>query len=195
MSRETGPHWSTYQVLNERAQSDPLVSELEGTRCIYVGDGFVRTNQVYWVAQPLGRHAFTVPESIKSFTPLFEAIGVKDAPDCTDYVDILLDIVGDHCESSTPVAGADRTVYDTCLAAVAAAHEREERGATDLRRLSEAPTILNLAGMARLPDEILLHDSEWYAGFFDGDLDQAPVSAPGRALAAGGGAGGQETQR
>ena len=178
MEHGVAPHRSTYQVLNERAESDPLVSELEGTRCIYVGDGFVRTNQVYWVAQQLGRYAFTVPESIKSFTPLFGAIGVKDAPECSDYVEILLDLVGEHYEGSAAVAGAERTVYDTCLAAIAAAHEREECGDADLRRLAEAPTILNLAGMATLPDEILLHDSEWYAGFFGGELDQALCRLP-----------------
>ena len=174
MEHGIGPHQTTYQVLNERAQaSDPLVSELEGTRCIYDGGGFVRTNQVYWVAQPLGKYAFTVPESIESFTPLFRAIGVKDAPDCADYVDILLDLTVAHFESSTPVEGTERTVYDTCLAAVAEAHAREECGAADLRRLAEAPTVLNLAGMARPPDELLLHDSEWYAGFFGDDLDEA----------------------
>ena len=181
IERGLGPHVSTYQVLNERAQaSDPLVAELEGTRCIYVEnqDRFVRTNQVYWVAQQLGRYAFTVPESIKSFTPLFRAIGVKDAPECSDYVDILIDIVGDHFERSTPVVDADRVIYDTCLAAVAAAHKRKECGAVELQRLREAPTILNLADMATFPDEILLHDSEWHAGFFGVDLDQALARLP-----------------
>ena len=181
MARGAGPHLSTYQVLNERAQaSDPLVAELEGTPCIYVESraGFVRTNQVYWVAQSLGRYAFTVPKSIETFTPLFRAIGVKDAPECSDYVDLLFDLTGAHFERSARVVGTDRTVYDTCLAAVAAAHEREECGAADLRRLAEAPTVLNLAGMATLPDEILLHDSEWHAGFFSGDLDQALCRLP-----------------
>ncbi|MDE0420419.1 MAG: DUF3883 domain-containing protein [Gammaproteobacteria bacterium] len=178
MEKGVAPHRSTYQVLNERAQvSDPLVSELEGTRCIYVEDGFVRTNQVYWVAQQLGRYTFTVPESIKSFTPLFRAIGVKDKPECTDYVEILLDLVGEHYEVSLAVTGGERIVYDTCLSAIAAAYERE-CGDADVRRLAESPTILNLAGMARLPDEILQHDSEWYAGFFGGDLDQALCRLP-----------------
>ena len=179
MEHGVAPHRTTYQVLNERAQvSDPLVSELQRTPCIYVNDGFVRTNQVYWVAQQLGRYAFTVPESIKSFTPLFRAIGVKDAPECSDYVDMLLDLVGEHYEGSLAVTGTERTVYNTCLAAIAAAREREECGDEDLRRLAEGPTILNLAGMATLPDEILLHDSEWYAGFFRGDLDQALCRLP-----------------
>ena len=176
MERGIGPHNSTYQVLNKRAQkSDPLIAELKGTRCIYVENQgkFVRTNQVYWVVQQLRGYAFTIPESIKSFTPLFRAIGVKDAPECSDYVDILLDIAGDHFERSAPVVDADRVIYDTCLAAVAAAHEREECGAAELQRLKEAPTILNLADMATLPDEILLHDSEWYSNFFGGELNRA----------------------
>ena len=133
---------------------------------------------MYWVSQPLGRYAFTIPESIKSFTPLFTAIGVKDTPECADYIDILLDITGAHFESCAPVSGADRTIYDTCLAHVAAAHERDECSPDQLRRLREAPTILNLGGMATHSDEILLHDSEWLAGFFDQELDRALCRLP-----------------
>ena len=182
MKLEVGPHVSTYQVLNERAQADPdtLESTLAGTPCIYVESQgkFVRTNQVYWVSQQLGRYAFTIPESIKSFTPLFKAIGIKDAPECSDYIDILLDITGANFEHSAPVVGADRTIYDTCLANVATAHGREECEPAELRRLREAPTILNLGDMATLPDEILLHDSEWLAEFFDQELDRALCRLP-----------------
>ena len=182
MELKVGPHVSTYQVLNERAQADPdsVVSTLAGTPCIYVESQgkFVRTNQVYWVSQQLGRYAFTIPESIKSFMPLFKAIGIKDAPECSDYIDILLDITGAYLERSAPVAGADRIIYDTCLANVAAAHRREECEPAELRRLREAPTILNLGDMATLPDEILLHDSEWLAGFFDQELDRALCRLP-----------------
>ena len=86
---------------------------------------------------------------------------------------MLLDITGAHFERSEPVAGADRTVYDTCLAYVAGAHGREELESNEIRLLREAPTILNLEGVPTLPDEILLHDSEWFAKFFGRDLDRA----------------------
>ena len=181
METNSGPHVSTYQFLNERAQvSDSLVSTLAGTACIYVeGQGtFVRTNQVYWVSQKLGRYAFTIPARLESFTPLFRAIGVKDAPECSDYIDILLDIVGAHFERCAPVTGANRAIYDTCLANVADAHDREECAPDDLQRLREAPTILNLEGMTTHPDEVLLHDSEWLAKFFDQELDQALCRLP-----------------
>jgi hypothetical protein len=170
------PHVSTYQVLNERAQrSDPLISTLAGSRCIYVESQktFVRPNQLYWSPQQLGRYAFTIPGNLEAFKPLFTAIGVKNAPEGRDYVDILLDIVGEYFEQSKAVAGADRSVYEACLTGVSGADEREEIDAPDIRRLKEAPSILNLMGQPTHPDEVLLQDSEWHAGFFNGELDRA----------------------
>lgn len=170
------PHVSTYQVLNERAQrSDPLIATLAGSRCIYVDSQktFVRPNQLYWVPQQLGRYAYTIPGNYESFKPLFDAIGVKNAPDGRDFVDILLDIVGEYFEQSKQLTGPDRAVYDVCLASVAAAHEHEELTTPDLQRLQEAPIVLNLRGQLTHPDEVLLQDSEWHAGFFGGELDQA----------------------
>lgn len=169
------PHVSTYQVLNERARSDPLISTLVGSRCIYVESqkSFVRPNQLYWSPQQLGRYAFTIPGNLEEFKPLFTAIGVKNTPEGRDYVDILLDIVGEYFEQSKPVAGADRSVYDACLMGVSASDEREEIGAPDIQRLQQAPTIFNLMGQPTYPDEVLLQDSEWHAGFFNGELDRA----------------------
>lgn len=169
------PHVSTYQILNERVRSDPLIPTLAGSRCIYLNSqkAFVRPNQVYWTPQQLGRYAFTIQGDYELFKPLFSALGVKDAPEGRDYVDILLDIVGEYFEQSKPVAGADRSVYDACLMGVSAADEREEIGAPDIRRLQEAPTILNILGQPTHPDEVLLQDSEWHAGFFNGELDRA----------------------
>lgn len=175
MKNGTQPHVSTYQVLNERVHSDLLIPTLAGSRCIYLSSqkAFVRPNQVYWTPQQLGRYAFTIQGDYEVFKPLFSALGVKNAPEGRDYVDILLDIVGEYFEQSKPVAGADRSVYDACLMGVSTADEREEIGAPDIRRLQEAPTILNLLGQPTHPDEVLLQDSEWHAGFFNGELDQA----------------------
>lgn len=170
------PHVLTYQVLNECAQrSDPLISTLAGSRCIYVESQktFVRPNHLYWIPQNLGRYTYTIPGNYESFKPLFDAIGVKNEPDGRDLVDILLDIVGEYFEQSKPLTGPDRAVYDVCLARVSSANEQEELTLPDLKRLREAPTILNLREQLTHPDEVLLQDSEWHAGFFGGELDQA----------------------
>ena len=168
--------FTTYQILNERSKEEgPFISALSGEPFIYIESqkGYIRSNQLFWMPQQLGRYAFTIPGNLEAFKPLFTAIGVKNAPEGRDYVDILLDIVGEYFEQSKPVAGADRSVYDACLIGVAEADEREEIGAPDLRRLQEAPTMLNLMGQPTHPDEVLLQDSEWHAGFFNGELDRA----------------------
>lgn len=170
------PHVSTYQVLNERAQrSDPMIHTLAGSRCIYVESqkSFVRPNQIYWSPPQLGRYAFTIPGNLEAFKPLFTAIGVKNTPEGRDFIDILLDIVGEYFEQSKTVAGADRSVYDVCLMGLEASYEIDKISAPDIRRLQEAPTILNLMGQPTHPDEVLLQDSEWHAGFFNGELDRA----------------------
>jgi hypothetical protein len=170
------PHVSTYQVLNERAQrSDALISTLAGSRCIYVESQkvFVRPNQLYWSPQQLGRYAFTIPGNLETFKPLFTAIGVKNAPDGQDYIDILLDIIGEYFEQSKSLVGADRSVYEACLMGMATSDEREEIDDQYMRRLQEAPTILNLMWQPTHPDEVLLQDSEWHTGFFNGELDRA----------------------
>lgn len=174
--RNVDPHIFTYQILNERAKdSDPDIQRLKNTRCIYVESqkSFVRPNQLYWTAQQLGRFAFSIPANLEGFKPLFSAIGVKNAPDTKDYVDLLLDVVGEYFEQGKPIAGADRGVYEACLNGIATADSEEELGDAELTRLQQSPSILNLLGQATHPDELLLQDSEWHAAFFNGELNRA----------------------
>ena len=89
-----------------------------------------------------------------------------------------MDIVREHHEQSKSIIGKERAVYDACLAGIAVADEQQTLELLDLRRIREAPTILNLRDHLTYPDEILLRDSEWHAGFFDGELDPALCKPP-----------------
>ncbi|NTU73285.1 DUF3883 domain-containing protein [Candidatus Roizmanbacteria bacterium] len=170
------PHVFTYQILNERGnKGDLLIEQLKDARCIYHDslNTFFRPNQCYWTPQQLGCHAITISGSLESFKPLFSALGVKNSPEAKDYVDILMDIVEELFEQAKPVTGIDRTIYDTCLTSIASFDENELLESSDLCRLKEAPTILNQNEQLSYPDELLLQDSEWHAGFFNGELDLA----------------------
>ncbi len=176
VSKNSPAPFTTYQILNERSKDEgSSISTLSGEPFIYIESqkGYVRSNQLFWMPQQLGRYAFTIPGNLEAFKPLFNAIGVKNAPEGRDYVDILLDIVAEYFVQSKPVTGADRSVYEACLIGIAASDEREELGVLDIRRLQEAPSILNLMGHPTHPDEVLLQDSGWHAGFFNGELDRA----------------------
>lgn len=174
--RNVDPHIFTYQILNERAKdSDPDVQQLRNKRCIHVESlkSFVRPNQVYWAVQQLGRFAFSIPAKLEAFKPLFSAIGVKNTPGTRDYVDLLLDVVGEYFEQGKPIVGADRGVYEACLNGIATANSEEELEDAELTRLQQSPSILNLLGQSTHPDELLLQDSEWHAAFFNGELNRA----------------------
>lgn len=176
VKHEVSAPFTTYQILNERTKEDSaLISTLSGEPFIYIESqkSFVRSNQLFWLPQQLGRHAFTIPGNLELFKPLFTAVGVKDVPEGKEFVDIILDIVGDCFERSVAVTGSDRAVYDSCLAGISTAHEQEQLASTDLVRLQEAPTIVNLLGHPTHPDEVFLQDSEWHAGFFGGELNRA----------------------
>jgi hypothetical protein len=169
------PHFSTYQILNERAATDPLVGSLSGVACIYVGGarGFARPDQVYWTPQRLGKYAYTIPVTLEAFRPLFTALGVKNSPEGADYAKIWLDVVGEHFESGRKLSGPARSVYDACVTGVAEAFDRGDLGLASLSPLKEAPSILNVDDVPTYPDEVLIQDSEWHAGFFNGELNRA----------------------
>lgn len=174
--RNVPVHFFAYQILNERSKDEGAsVSTLTGEPFVYIEkqNGFVRSNQLFWLPQQLGRYAFTIPADLQLFRPLFTAVGVKDAPDGKDFVDILLDIIGEYFEQSKQLAGPDRLVYEACLAGIASADERGELSAADLQRLREAPSTLNVLDHPTYPDELLLQDSEWHATFFRGELNRA----------------------
>ncbi len=176
VAKKTPAPFTLYQILNERSKDEgSLISALSGEPFVYIESqkGYVRSNQLFWLPQQLGLHAFTIPSNLESFKPLFSAIGVKNAPEGRDYVDILLDIVSEYFEQSKPVTGADKLVYEACLMGVSEADERGGIGAQDIQRLQEAPVILNLMEQPTYPDEVLLQDSEWHADFFNGELNRA----------------------
>ncbi|VCW38723.1 hypothetical protein [Pseudomonas aeruginosa] len=82
-------------------------------------------------------HHSRQPRSVQA---LIQCDWGKECPEGRDYVDILLDIVAEYFEQSKPVTGVDRSVYEACLIGIAASDEREELGASDIRRLQEAPS-------------------------------------------------------
>jgi len=165
-----------YRVLNDRAPQDKAAIEvLADSRCIYVEalKSFVHPEQLFWSAQQLGRFAFTIPPNLNSYRPLFDALEVSDGPEGADYVRIIRQISDEYFLQSKVLQGQDRVVFDSCWRALAAIHDRGELDADDVRELQEAATIVNVSGYLVDPDEVLIQDSEWYAGFFDGELDSA----------------------
>ena len=177
MERDERPSPATYQLLNVRAATRDrgLIEELAGSACIYVEHQgtFVHPNRLFWSAQRLGRFALAIPQDLESYRPLFNALRIKDAPDSQDFVRIVRDISDEYFLQSRALQGEDRTVFDSCWMALANLDAHDELPANDVVALQEAATIVNVLDRLVDPDEVLLHDSEWYRRFFGGEVDQA----------------------
>lgn len=170
-------HVSVYIILNERsAKGDHAISRLIGTSCIFVEriNKYVRPNQLYWMTQQLGQYAFTVPPSLEQYKALFTSLGVKDSPAPKDYIDILLDIIGDHFDAGKAVVGTDLAIYNNCLFGLTeSSTDSSTLSPADWHKLKTSPSVLNLLNRPCFPDEVLLSDSEWHANFYGTELNQA----------------------
>lgn len=176
IENNSAAHSSTYQILNERVKEDrDLISELQGEPFIFVEpkQSYVKTTQLFLRAQQLGRFAFTIPSKLDSFRPLFSAVGIRDYPNGKGYIEILLEIVEEHYQQSKTMTAKDEVVYNSCLQEIVGSIEEGEIVDLDLEGLRSAPVVKNLVGGLVYPDEVLLQDSEWLTGFFDGEIDAA----------------------
>jgi hypothetical protein len=163
-----------YQVLNERARdSDTEIYQLCGTTCIYLNTQkrYVRPNQLYLIPQQLGKHSFSVPSELDQYKVLFSQLGVKDEPEASDYVYILLDIINEFYPKQISLPNKEQAIYENCMQNIVFCWDSncgvEDR---DIDKLREAPSVLNMQGMFCHPDELLIHDSEWHASHFGDDL-------------------------
>ena len=167
-------HTLVYQILNERAaKEDPDISPLLGQPCIYLGahEGYVRPNQLYRVPQQLGKYTYSIPAGMDQYKDLFRSLGVKETPEASDYVDVLLDLVEENYAPQRALSPVDQRIHETCLAGISVAWHDGELSEADFDRLCDAPSVPNLSGRLRHPDELLLRDSEWHRGFFGSELD------------------------
>ena len=165
---------ATYQVLNERAaKGDTLIAQLANDSCIYDKSlqKYLAPARVFWSPQRLGRYSYTAPTQFAQYRAFLDAVGIRTLPSPEQFASILLEITGSHFKSGEPVDGEDLAIYQACLNGLATDLPVTSENALHLKELRESPTILNLQGMPRFPDEMLILDSEWLRSHFVNDLD------------------------
>ena len=175
-TNNAAPSDVVYQVLNERAVSaDAAVKQLADEACIY--DRFLKRyllpSRVFWSVQRLGRYAHTAPANFDQYRAFLTAVGVRAEPEPAHYASILVEIVSSHYEGGATVEEEDLSIYLACLRGLSAEAEAEDSsGLSHWKKLVENPTVLNLRGIPRFPDEALLLDSEWIHSHFGTDIDE-----------------------
>lgn len=174
VAHELPIHTTAYQQLESACKEKAdVVAPLRSIACVYISatKRYLRPNQLYWQAPTgLGEYAFRVPDSYQPLRRFLTAVGVKDAPEAGDYLDIILDI-GESAVGGT-LAKPARQIYERCLSALESAVAKGDPVIEVVEeRLGDGPTILTLTGHLLYPDEAIQADSAWHVEPFGGHIN------------------------
>ena len=170
------PSIETYKVLNSRLDElrGNYSSDLEGFRnsaSIYVEalNAFLDPSKLFFSNPKLGSLCYQVPKQFGNYSSLLTELGVREAPDSRDFIQVILDISskGTWFDLSKEVQQIDRY----CLQQVRLVVEELSEG--ELDRLRESQCLVSKVGAFAYPDELLMADSVWHQSFFGDGLDTA----------------------
>lgn len=96
-----------YEYLNRNVE-DPSISDLRGQKCLCLKDpegneNYYSPDQVFWEQHPFGNYRFRLSPDYGRYKLLFDKIGVKDKPDVSDAIKILLEIAAKYGTSNIPL--------------------------------------------------------------------------------------------
>lgn len=96
-----------YEYLNRNVE-DASISALRGQKCLCLKDPegneiYYSPDQVFWEQHPFGNYRFRLSPDYGRYKLLFDKIGVKDKPDVSDAIKILLEIAAKYGTSNIPL--------------------------------------------------------------------------------------------
>jgi len=167
-------HKVVYQELNKKAKNQNnqyYFEKLKNKKCIYISEeiGYVRPNQVFYTKQELGKYVFNIPNSLNQFKNLFDLIGVKDAPNIKDYIDIVEDIKEEYFPTLILESPEDKKIYRACINQINDLYEKTPEDKDVVNKLTTFQSILNVNSCLCYPSDVLIDDSEWYKSYFEED--------------------------
>lgn len=91
VERNIKPPNGIYRWLNDNASHRDL-QELKEAKCLWVKDKYYSPAQVYWGSHLFGRFRVQLGQDIRGFQKLLDALGVRDAPDYHDALNVLKEV-------------------------------------------------------------------------------------------------------
>jgi len=132
-----------YRFLSNNAQ-DPALDQLEGTACLLLPDGnYVRPDQVFWGKHPFGQFCHQLGSDLRQYNDLFDRLGVREAPDMQDYIQVLLEISEGFGQRHAVLDEETFAVVMNCWEALSQRLEQDATLRQNLQALQEHKVIPN----------------------------------------------------
>ncbi len=182
LDKEKRPPANIYQWLNDNAEPNDL-RVLKGTACLWVQEGYLRPDQVFWGSHPFRRYRVQLDSRLRSFQKLLEGVGVREKPDFNDAIEVLKGVSKEAGHG--PLEAEDESVVMECWFMLSDAVEREELDAKTLTaRLQDIPCVPTKQGRLHPPSWMFFEDWPGLADKFPEALDQNCIPRTERAWAA-----------
>ena len=105
------PPRGIYRWLNDNAQPEDF-RPLTEAACIWVGDRYLQPAQVFWANHPFGRFRLQLGADLRSYQNLLRFLGIFEAPDFKDAIEVLRDVSRES--GTSPLPPEDQDVVFQC---------------------------------------------------------------------------------
>ncbi len=153
-----------YEVLNlNRHVEQSEINQLKGKACLLLPDSqplmYVKPNQVYWGEHNLGSHRYQLGPQLRKYDELFNKLGVREAPEIDDYIDVLSELSIQYGKSNISLTEADHDVAMHCWQRMSRLLDDNPEARSYLfERLGTIKVIPNYRGMLRKPEFLFFED-------------------------------------
>ncbi|MXZ21459.1 MAG: hypothetical protein F4Y84_12800, partial [Caldilineaceae bacterium SB0665_bin_25] len=162
------PPRGVYQWLNDNAKGGDF-GPLKEAACLWVKGKYLRPAQVFWGRHSFGRFRVQLGSEFKAFQYLLNALGIREAPDFNDAIEVLKDV--SKSVGTKQLQPDDRDVVLQCWVMLSEALQESDLDAKNLRnRLRDTESIPNDDGKLRPPSWMFFEDRPGLADKFPDQL-------------------------
>lgn len=177
-------HSDVYRYLNENAE-DPALSQLEGRRCLWLGESYRMPAEVFWGEHPFGRYRHRLSEQLRAYASLLKRLRVRETPTWEDALRVLNEVAVEFGSPKRPLDDETHAVVLACWRSIGRALEEGEASAEAVAKLHSVRCVPNPNHMLYRPDWMFFENRAGLAAKFGAFLAQNVTARPigvGRAL-------------
>ncbi len=177
-----------YNFLNDKA-GDPALAQLRGKACLWLGDAYRSPDELFWGEHPFGRYRWRLGDQLKDYARFLRAIGVREAPDNRDFLNVIRQISEEFGAAGKPLDGEAHSVLMACWRGLSQALLKGTISSSELQALHDVRCIPDKAGLLNRPDWMFFENRAGLADKFGSFLLRNVIPRPldtGDALATAG---------
>ncbi len=178
--RNQPPPKGIYRWLNNPRNTQPGdLKRLRRTACLHIGGKYLRPDQVFWGQHPFGRFRFTLGDGFRQYPKLLSALGIREAPDYRDAIEVLKEIPGEV--GNNTLGQEDKNVVIQCWDILADAFQNGVLDAESIREeLCNVKCVLNSQDVLQSPSQMFFEDRPGLADKIPEQLGDKSIPRPER---------------